>query len=304
MQPVDAPHPDLLPVLQTSLLPVDSAVLHALRDPEAFSKLCWGMAENSFMVEEHCDELDVPCDVKPDGTDYTRDEMKLPLGNKRHVLLTNGVLADGRRAATAAATTAAETVTATDTTLVERKPRENQKCEEQVLALSGASFASSELAHFGTKGNATLLKSFLHVRRRSTSATKGLGFPNRGKVPVDVQAETAAVNTILRDSNDCVAKVREKSGKALASSGVEAFATPGNTEKLRACHCARKRTGVANAGVTVPNRGKLVEAQKSPPVRNLFFLCWEARNDKVDAGVPTASCPPAAARHPAGEHPP
>ena len=40
----------------------------------------------------------------------------------------------------------------------------NVECETQIIALSGATLSASDLAHFGIKGNTSLLKAFYHVR--------------------------------------------------------------------------------------------------------------------------------------------
>ena len=297
-QSPDKPYPNLLGPLETSMLPVNQAVVAALRDQASFSKLYWGMAVNATIVEAHLDELGIPFDVKPDGTNYIRDEVALPLQNKRHALLSNGKIATDLRAATAAATTSALTATAAEITIVKRKLHESKECESQVVALSGTSLAASGLPHFGTPGNTAKLKAFYHVRQRTTSASKGLVFPNRGKVAVDPQAaaaeEAAAVSKMLRDSEDCVNQVTAKSGTSLELSSVDAFATTGNTRLLRAFHHARKRSGITADGLDVPNRGKLSDAKTTPPSRNLLYLCWEARNDPVLLlpPAPLASTPP------------
>ena len=211
IQSLGKPYPDLLGPLETSLLPVNPAVLAALRNHETFASLHWGMAQNATMIESHCDELGVPQDVKPDGFPYVRDETALPLQNKRHALLSSWVIARELRAAVVSADNDASIATAAETTAVERKLRENKECEDQIMALSGTTVAASGLLHFGTKGNASLLKAFLHVRRRTTSAVKGLQFPNRGKVPVDPQAAVAADVAVaaktLSQSDECAAQV-------------------------------------------------------------------------------------------------
>jgi len=285
IQSLDKPYPDLHGPLKTSLLPASPAVLTALSTPASFSKLYWGMAQNATMIESHCDDLGIPLDIKPDGSPYVRDETKLPLQNRRHALLSNGVILAGLREAVESATTDASAATATEITAVDRKLQENAECENQILALSGTTLSASGLVHFGTKGNTSLLKAFLHVRKRLTSASKGLVFPNRGKLPVDLRAaaaeEAVAVAKILRGNDDCVAQVLAKSGKSLALSGVGAFSSAGNTKLLRAFYHARKRPGSAPDGLTIPKRGKLPEAQATPPIRNLLRLCWEARNDPL-----------------------
>ena len=106
------------------------------------------------------------------------------------------------RDAVAKAAHTAEVAHATETALVERKLLEAARCAGQVVAISGTSLADSLVEHFDTKGNAPLLKSFLHCRRRHTSAVKGLQFPNRGKADSATPSD-AAVERPLAAGRAC-----------------------------------------------------------------------------------------------------
>ena len=284
---LDQPYPTVASTLGTSKVPVSKSTVSAVTDPDTFSKLYWGCINTGSMVETHCDELGIPLDTKPDGTPHVRDEDALPLSNKRHALLSNGAMARHAREAVAKAAQTARIAHATETTLVERKLLEAAQCASQVEALSGTSLADSRVEHFDTKGNAQLLKSFFHCRKRPTSAVKGLQFPNRGKANSATPTD-AAVERLLAAGLACEEHLRAEGFMHVADATLAAFGGA-KAADLRGFHASRTCTVPPPKGTPVLKKGTLAAASKNPPDENLIWACHRARNNTVVLAEPVAT---------------